>query len=55
MALHRNSEQGWIAGVCAGLAPSSGLPVMLLRIAFILVPVGLPIYLLLWILLPDES
>lgn len=55
MALTRNSEEGWIGGVCAGLAPTSGLSVWLLRAAFVLIPGALFVYPVLWILLPDES
>ncbi|NVK40275.1 MAG: envelope stress response membrane protein PspC [Oceanospirillaceae bacterium] len=33
--LYRSSNQGWIAGVCAGLAESYGQPVWLARIIFL--------------------
>lgn len=33
--LYRSSTQGWIAGVCAGLAESYGQPVWLVRLIFI--------------------
>ncbi|MDP8928251.1 MAG: PspC domain-containing protein [Actinomycetota bacterium] len=55
MALKRNSKEGWVAGVCAGLAPTSGLPVMLLRAAFVLIPGAWFVYVALWILMPDED
>lgn len=55
MALSRNAENGWIGGVCAGLAETSGLPVLLLRAAFVLVPGALFVYPVLWVLLPDKS
>ncbi|WP_020578695.1 PspC domain-containing protein [Actinopolymorpha alba] len=48
-----------IAGVCAGLADRFGLPVTLVRLAFVLSCI-LPgpqfvIYLALWILIPKEE
>lgn len=55
MALERNSEEGWIGGVCAGLAGTSGLPVVLVRAAFVLVPGALLVYPVLWALLPDKD
>jgi phage shock protein C len=33
--LYRSSDNGWIAGVCAGLAESYGQPVWLARIIFL--------------------
>ncbi|MFC6671982.1 PspC domain-containing protein [Marinobacterium aestuariivivens] len=33
--LYRSSTQGWIAGVCAGLAETYGQPVWLARIIFL--------------------
>jgi len=33
--LYRSSTQGWIAGVCAGLAESYGQPVWLVRLIFV--------------------
>lgn len=33
--LYRSSSQGWIAGVCAGLAESYGQPVWLARMIFV--------------------
>jgi phage shock protein C len=55
VALRRNTDDGWLGGVCAGLAPSSGLPAMALRVGFVAVPAGIPIYLALWAVLPDEE
>lgn len=49
-----------IAGVCAGLAHRTGAPVAVVRLLFLvgtLIPIlpGLPVYLLLWWLLPADS
>ncbi|WP_145742023.1 PspC domain-containing protein [Saccharopolyspora dendranthemae] len=55
-ALERPRNGKMIAGVCAGLAHRFGLPVFLVRVAFV-VSCILPgpqfvLYILLWILLP---
>ena len=55
-ALERPRNGMMIAGVCAGLAHRFGLPVFLVRVAFV-VSCILPgpqfvLYILLWILLP---
>ncbi|MBQ0923345.1 MULTISPECIES: PspC domain-containing protein [Saccharopolyspora] len=55
-ALERPRNGKMIAGVCAGLAHRFGLPVFLVRLAFVISCV-LPgpqfiLYILLWILLP---
>jgi phage shock protein PspC (stress-responsive transcriptional regulator) len=55
VALGRNSDEGWLGGVCAGLADTTGLPVLLLRLAFVLVPGALVAYPVLWLVLPDDS
>ena len=49
-----------IAGVCTGLARRWGWNVTLVRFLFLLIALipllpGLPLYLLLWILIPSES
>jgi phage shock protein PspC (stress-responsive transcriptional regulator) len=44
---------GYIGGVCAGLADWSGIPAILWRIAFLFVfPYAFWIYLILWVFLP---
>jgi phage shock protein PspC (stress-responsive transcriptional regulator) len=44
---------GYIGGVCAGLAEWSGIPAILWRIAFLFVfPYAFWIYLILWVFLP---
>ena len=57
--LVRPREGRWIAGVCAGIADRFGLSRTLVRLAFV-VSVVLPgpqvvVYILLWILIPNES
>ena len=57
--LVRPREGRWIAGVCAGIADRLGLSRGLVRLAFV-VSVVLPgpqvvVYILLWILIPNES
>jgi phage shock protein C len=50
-----------IAGVCAGLAHHFGLDVTLMRVLYVLVSilsVGFPgtiVYIILWIVIPEES
>jgi phage shock protein PspC (stress-responsive transcriptional regulator) len=47
-----------IAGVCGGLAEHSGVESMLWRIGFIalaLIGPGIPVYLLLWLLVPPAG
>jgi phage shock protein C len=56
--LHRNAHRAWIGGVCAGLAESMGLPVLLVRVAaflllFVSFGIELLVYVALWLLLPN--
>jgi len=56
--LYRPREGRWIAGVCAGLGRRFGMSPLLVRFLFILSCV-LPgpqfiVYLVLWILMPEE-
>ncbi|MDX1658830.1 MAG: PspC domain-containing protein [Nitriliruptorales bacterium] len=53
--MSRNSDAGWVAGVCAGMTPDSTLATMLLRAAFVFVPGAFVLYFVLWAVLPDES
>ncbi|MBS1698679.1 MAG: PspC domain-containing protein [Actinobacteria bacterium] len=56
--LARPRKGRFIAGVCAGLARRFGMPVALVRIIAIIAMVfaGLPlwVYLVLWIVIPNE-
>jgi phage shock protein C len=59
--LHRSSEDRIIAGVCGGIARWLGWRPTLVRILYVLVSIlsaafpGILVYLLLWLLMPDES
>ena len=57
--LVRSRDDRLIAGVCGGVARWSGLDVSLVRIVVVLLAVfggsGLLIYLLGWLLIPDEG
>jgi phage shock protein C len=50
-----------IAGVCAGLAHHFGLDVTLVRVLYVLASVlsvafpGILVYIILWIVIPEES
>lgn len=54
--IRRSEDQGWVAGVYAGIAYSLGIQAWILRvILFILIcmyGVGLGVYVLLWIFVP---
>jgi len=54
---YRSRAHKRIAGVCAGLAEEFGIPVMVLRLAFVLsalmgIGAGIVIYLVLWVVMP---
>jgi phage shock protein PspC (stress-responsive transcriptional regulator) len=59
--LRRSRTDRMIAGVCAGLAHHFGLDVTLMRVLYVLVSVlsaafpGLLVYIILWIVIPEES
>ncbi len=54
---HRDTERRWFGGVCAGIAGRYGVDPLLIRAAAILLAfaggVGITLYLVLWLLLPD--
>lgn len=56
---YRSRENRFIGGVCAGLAKQFNISVTLIRLAFIIATFlgfwGVPIYIALWIIMPDES
>lgn len=58
-ALRRSSSDRWIAGVCGGLARTTGADAWVWRLAFALLAfcggAGLVIYALMWIFVPVES
>lgn len=57
-SLRRSKSDRWVAGVCGGLAKSTGLETWLVRLLFCILLVfggcGLLIYLLAWIFVPAE-
>lgn len=58
-ALRRSRSDRWLGGVCGGLAQATGLAPWLWRLMFVLLVLcagtGALVYLLLWILLPEED
>ncbi len=57
-ALRRSRSDRMVAGVAGGLAASLGVPTVLVRAGFLiaaLAGIGLPVYVLAWVLVPDES
>ena len=56
--LYRSRSDRKLAGVCGGLAQYSHIDATLIRVLFVVLALlggpGLVIYLLLWILVPDE-
>lgn len=56
--LYRNQDNQMIAGVCSGLAEYFELDPALVRIVFVLLifaQVGIPIYIVMWIVLPTKK
>ncbi len=58
LGVHRDTGRRWFGGVCAGIAGRFGVDPLLIRAAAIALTiaggVGIPIYLVLWLLLPDQ-
>jgi phage shock protein C len=56
--LYRSSSEKMLGGVCGGLADFFGLDVTVIRLIFVLLAIlgghGVLIYLLLWIIAPQE-
>lgn len=57
--IRRRSERRWVAGVCVGLAARYGVDPVLFRVGFLLLSlfggIGIPVYLMCWLLLPAED
>lgn len=55
--LRKVEEEAWIGGVCAGVAYGFEIPVWIVRLVFVLAAfgsgIGLGLYILLWILMPN--
>ncbi len=56
MQLARSREHRLIAGVCGGIAERLGWSPILVRILYIIIPfLGVPTYIVLWILMPEAK
>jgi phage shock protein PspC (stress-responsive transcriptional regulator) len=60
LEIYRSAEHKMIAGVCGGIAEYFGVPVAIVRLAFVLMTVfmggvGLLVYVVLWIVMPQED
>ena len=56
MALERSRKHRWIAGVCGGMAERLGWNPLIVRILYIIIPfMGIPLYIILWILIPQAE
>lgn len=58
--LTRSRSDGMLAGVCGGLAQFFGLDASLVRIAYAILTIftafaGVPVYILMWIIIPEEK
>lgn len=58
--LARDRENGWIGGVCAGIARYFNIDAAFVRVAVVVLcifawKIGLAIYLAAWLLLPDRG
>lgn len=57
-ALRRSASDRWIGGVCGGIAPTLGLESWVLRLLIAVLTlfggIGVIVYLLLWIFVPQE-
>ncbi len=58
--LRRSRSNGMIAGVCAGMAKYFGFDITMVRVAYVLLSIlsaafpGLLVYIILWLLVPEE-
>ena len=57
--LYRSKSDRMIAGVCGGLAKRFKIPSIWVRLSFVFITLlggaGLLLYLILWIIMPEES
>ena len=59
--LRRSRRERWIGGVCGGIAEWLGWDVTLVRVLYVLVSIfsvgfpGILVYIILWIVVPDEA
>ena len=58
-ALRRSNGDRWLAGVCGGVARATGIDSWIWRLLVVLLTlwggIGLLVYVLMWIFVPDES
>ncbi len=60
MALMRSRDDRVLAGVCGGIAKSAGWDPTIVRVVYVLVSVfsaafpGIIVYLILWVVMPEE-
>ena len=60
MALQRTKSDRMIAGVCGGIAKSLGWDPTLVRILYVLISIfsaafpGILVYIILWVVMPEE-
>lgn len=52
---YRSSDDKLLGGVCAGLAHKWGSNTVLIRIIALFVPIGIPIYIVMWISVPERA
>jgi phage shock protein C len=56
--LYRSADDRWLAGVCGGLAKYFNIDPTLVRVIFVILALvglgGVILYLLLWVLIPNE-
>jgi phage shock protein PspC (stress-responsive transcriptional regulator) len=55
MKLTKNKKDGWIAGVCAGIADKTGIHISLIRIISFFVPFGFLLYVVLALVMDDKN
>lgn len=57
--VHRSSTNRWMAGVCGGLADYFRVDATLVRLLFVLLTIcggiGIPMYVLAWLIIPQEG
>jgi phage shock protein PspC (stress-responsive transcriptional regulator) len=51
---YRSSDNKLLGGVCAGLAHKWGSNTVLIRIIALFVPIGIPIYIVMWLSVPER-
>ena len=57
--LRRDRQNGWLGGVCAGIARRYGVDLALVRLVFVIATAafgfGIVFYLLAWLVIPADS